>query len=194
MNSFSEIERHVIDKLENGLSPLLTYHNASHTLDMLEQSVFIAKEEGIDKDEDILLLKLGSLYHDIGFLDKYQGHEERSCEIAKDELQAFGYTTNQINIVCGLIRATKVPQNPQTQLEEIICDADLDYLGRSDFFTIGKHLCNEFIIHKIVSNERDWNLFQIRFLEEHHYFTKTSKERRQTLKQIHLQAIRKEVA
>ena len=194
MNSFSEIERHVIDKLENGLSPLLTYHNVAHTLDVLEQSIFIAKEEGIDKDEDILILKLGSLYHDIGFLDKYQGHEERSCEIAGDELQTFGYSLQQIDIICGLIRATKVPQNPLTQLEEIICDADLDYLGRPDFFTIANNLCDEFIAHKIVSNERDWNLFQIRFLEEHHYFTKTSKERREAQKQIHLQAIRDAVA
>jgi uncharacterized protein len=194
MNSFSEIERHVINKLDVGLSPHLTYHNVAHMLDVLEQTIFIAKEEGIDKEEDIILLKLGALYHDVGFLDKYQGHEESSCEIAGDELQSFGYSPQQIDIIFGLIRATKVPQNPLTHLEEIICDADLDYLGRPDFFINGKKLFNEFIIQKIVSDERDWNLFQIRFLEEHHYFTKTSIERRTAQKQIHLQAVRDAVA
>jgi uncharacterized protein len=194
MNSFSEIERHIINKLDIGLSPLLTYHNVAHMLDVLEQTIFIAKEEGIEREEDIVLLKLGALYHDVGFLDKYQGHEERSCEIAGDELQAFGYNPDQIDIIFGLIRATKVPQKPLTHLEEIICDADLDYLGRPDFFTIGKNLYDEFISQKIVSDERDWNLFQIRFLEEHHYFTKTSIERRNAQKQIHLEAIKDAVA
>ena len=193
MNSFTQIQKHVIDKLQKGLSSDLTYHNVGHTLDVLKQSIFIANAEGIDNEEDILLLKLASLYHDVGFLNKYTGHEETSCEFAEKELAAFGLNKTQIDKICGMIRATKVPQNPRTHLEEIICDADLDYLGRPDFFTIGDGLFNEFMIQKIVSNDRDWNLLQIRFLEQHHYFTKTSKKRRQRLKQIHLEAVKEKV-
>ena len=37
-----------------------------------------------------------------------------------------------------LREATKIPQTPLTKLEEIICDADLDYLGREDFFEISR--------------------------------------------------------
>jgi uncharacterized protein len=193
MNSFSKIQQHVIDKLQKGLSVDLTYHNVGHTLDVLKQSIFIANAEGVDNDEDLLLLKLASLYHDVGFLDKYTGHEERSCEIAEKELATFGLNKSQIDKICGMIRATKVPQKPQTLLEQIICDSDLDYLGRPDFFTIGQGLFNEFMDQKIVSNDRDWNLLQIRFLEEHHYFTDTSKKRRQRLKQIHLEAVKEKV-
>ena len=193
MNSFSQIQQHVIAKLQKGLSSDLTYHSVSHTLDVLTQSIFIANAEGVDDDDDLFLLKLASLYHDVGFLDKYTGHEERSCEIAEKELTAFGLSKAQIDKVCGMIRATKVPQNPHTLLEEIICDSDLDYLGRPDFFTIGKGLFNEFMKQKIVSNDRDWNLLQIRFLEEHHYFTNTSKKRRQRQKQIHLEAVKEKV-
>ena len=193
MNSFFEIQKHVLDKLKKGLASDLTYHNVGHTLDVLKQSIFIANAEGIESEEDMLLLKLASLYHDVGFLTKYTGHEETSCEIAERELPAFGLTKSQVDKICGMIRATKVPQNPHTLLEEIICDADLDYLGRPDFFTIGEGLFNEFIKQKIVSNDRDWNLLQIRFLEQHHYFTNTSKKRRQRQKQIHLEAIREKV-
>ena len=185
--------KHVIDKLQNGLSADLTYHNVGHTLDVLNQSIFIAKEEGVDKDEDLLLLKLASLYHDVGFLDKYTGHEERSCEIAEKELTGFGLTKSQIDKICGMIRATKVPQRPQTLLEQIICDSDLDYLGRPDFFKIGQGLFKEFMDQKIVTNDRDWNLLQIRFLEEHHYFTNTSIKRRQRQKQVHLEGVREKV-
>lgn len=193
MNLFSQIHKHVIDKLEKGLSPDLTYHNVAHTVDVLKQSILIANAEGVDKEEDLYLLKIASLYHDVGFLDRYTGHEERSCEIAEKELPAFGLNKSQIDKICGMIRATKVPQNPNTLLEEIICDSDLDYLGRSDFFTIGEGLFNEFKIQKFVSNDRDWNLLQIRFLEQHHYFTNTSKKRRQRQKQIHLEAVREKV-
>ncbi len=193
MNSFFQIKQHVIDKLKKGLASDLTYHNVGHTLDVLKQSIYIANAEGVEREEDMLLLKLASLYHDVGFLNKYTGHEETSCEIATKELTDFGLSKDQIDKICGMIRATKVPQKPQTLLEQIICDSDLDYLGRPDFFTIGEGLFKEFIDQKIVSNDRDWNLLQIRFLEEHHYFTNTSKKRRQQQKQIHLEAVREKV-
>jgi hypothetical protein len=93
-----------------------------------------------------------------------------------------------------MIRATKVPQQPFNVLEEVICDADLDYLGRNDFFQIGEGLFKEFLDQKIVSDEKSWNSLQVRFLENHHYFTTTAKERRQKQKQIHLDAIKDKLA
>jgi hypothetical protein len=193
MVSFSHIREHVIDKLEKGLSPALTYHNVPHTWDVLRQAENIAQEEGIKNENELLLLKVGALYHDVGFIDVYSGHEERSCELAKPELEKFGFSAKQIDKVFGLIRATRVPQQPQNLLEEILCDSDLDYLGRSDFFSIGEGLYQEFLDQKIVSNYLDWNLLQIRFLESHHYFTKTSKLRRQIQKQQHLEEIKQRV-
>lgn len=190
MPSFTHIMEHVIDKLKKGLPPNLTYHNVSHTLDVLQQVLEIAQQEGIENQECLLLLKISALYHDVGFLNIYTGHEEISCRVASEELPNFGFTTEQIEKICGMIRATKVPQQPQNLLEEIICDADLDYLGRSDFFTIGEGLYKEFTDQKFVQNYRDWNVLQVRFLESHHYFTHTSKERRQKQKQLHLQAIK----
>ncbi|MEJ7681008.1 MAG: HD domain-containing protein [Segetibacter sp.] len=190
MLSFTDIKSHIIDKLEKGLSPRLTYHNVAHTLDVLKQAVDIAKKEGIEDENDLLLLKISALYHDVGFLKIYTGHEEISCEVASAELCDFGFSKGQIEKICGMIRATKVPQQPKNFLEEIICDADLDYLGRNDFFQIGQCLFSEFLEQKIVYDERSWNSLQVRFLESHHYFTNTSKERRQKQKQIHLDAIK----
>lgn len=193
MHSFSEIQKHVMDKLLKNLPDSLTYHNIGHTLDVLKQAENIANEEGIN-GEELFLLKVSALYHDVGFLDKYIGHEERSCEIAAGELTTFGFTPEQLDKIFGMIRATKVPQQPHTRLEEIICDADLDYLGRPDFFAIAKGLYKEFIDQKIVANAREWDELQIRFLESHHYFTQTSIQRRQQLKQIHLDEVKNKVA
>lgn len=190
MLSFSEIQKHVINKLEQGLSPALTYHNISHTLDVLQHVIEIAEQEGITNEDDLLMLKVGALYHDVGFLDIYSGHEEKSCLIASAELAGYGFSKDQVEKICGMIRATKVPQKPQTRLEEVICDSDLDYLGRDDFFSIGEGLYKEFLIQKIVSNEREWNELQVRFLESHHYFTNSSKQNRQEAKQLNLEKVK----
>jgi predicted metal-dependent HD superfamily phosphohydrolase len=157
---------------------------------VLERAVDIAKMEGIKDEEELLLLQLGALYHDVGFLEVYSGHEEVSCNVARAELTDFGFSDMQIEKVAGLIRATKVPQQPQTILEQIICDADLDYLGRDDFFKIGKGLYKEFVDQNIVSDDKTWNLLQVRFLESHHYFTNTSIKLRQEQKQKHLDIIK----
>jgi uncharacterized protein len=193
MELFVQIKEHVVNKLKEGLAESLTYHNLDHTLDVLDQALEIAGKEKITNPEDLLLLKVSALYHDVGFLDTYSGHEERTCVIAAEELTCFGFNPTQVDMVMGMIRATKVPQTPQNQLEEIICDADLDYLGRSDFFKIGDGLYQEFLDQQIVTNEQQWDMLQVRFLESHRYFTKSSLQRRQEKKMQHLKAIKERV-
>jgi hypothetical protein len=188
--SFPDLQQHVLARLEQGLSPLLTYHSVAHTLDVLTQVEAIAKEEAVTDEEEVLLLKAGALYHDTGFLETYQQHEEKGVEIAKVELPQFGFTTTQVNTICSLIMATKIPQNPETKLQQIMCDADLDYLGRSDFFEIGNNLYLEFLRYGVVTNEVEWNQLQVRFLESHRFFTLFSKSNREAQKQIHLNMIR----
>jgi uncharacterized protein len=189
MLSFSDIKSEVIGKLEKGLSPALTYHNVAHTLDVLKHVIEISQQEGVN-EEELLLLKVSALYHDIGFLYVYSGHEEKGCAMAATELPGFGFSFDQIEKICGMIRATKVPQEPKTRLEEIICDSDLDYLGREDFFKTGEGLYKEFLVQNIVADERDWNMLQVKFLESHHYFTNSSTNNRQQVKQLNLEKVK----
>ncbi|MGV3588462.1 MAG: HD domain-containing protein [Adhaeribacter sp.] len=193
MEIFPRIKQHVLQKLKTGLPKNLTYHNLGHTLDVLEQACVIAQHENITNRDDLLLLQVSALYHDMGFLKTYTGHEEKSCAMATADLTYFGFSPEQINRVNGMITATRVPQTPLNKLEEIICDADLDYLGRDDFYRIAAGLYLEFLEQGIVKNEQDWDLLQIRFLESHRYFTKSSLQRRQAKKLAHLQAIKERV-
>jgi hypothetical protein len=86
--------------------------------------------------------------------------------------------------------ATKIPQTPHSRLEEIICDADLDYLGRPDFFPISDSLYEEVKIKGWVTDKREWNIKQVAFFRSHHYFTATSKKLREGEKQKHLEMIK----
>jgi hypothetical protein len=177
-------------KLLHGLSKNLIYHNVDHTKDVVSQSERIAIAENINDPEDIFHLKVAGIYHDSGYLHAYMGHEEVSCELAKAELPLFELCSGEIEIICGLIMATKVPQTPRNRLEEIICDADLDYFGREDFFEKAGLLFLELKAVGMISTENEWNVRQEKFLSSHQYFTSASKRLREPVKQQHLKTIR----
>ena len=110
--------------------------------------------------------------------------------MAKEILPAYGLNAEQVETIANMIKATRIPQSPATQLEKILCDADLDYLGRDDFYEIGGRLLEELKTQGVVETEREWNLVQKTFLESHRYHTKFSKETRENKKQQHLEEIR----
>ncbi len=184
---------YALQQLLDGLSPLLTYHGRHHTLDVYQTAVEYAHLEGVS-GEDLKLLRTAAAFHDIGFIDTYRGHETRGCEIVRAVLPGFHYAPDQIERICGLIMATQLPQTPHNHLEEIICDCDLDYLGRADFYPIGATLFAEFKVQGIVQTEEDWNRLQVNFLTQHRYFTQTANRLRQPLKEQHLAEIKRVVA
>ena len=183
MININNIRDHIISTLNSRLPKALTYHNTHHTLDVTKQCLSIAKEEGIIDEQILAELEIASLYHDTGFLFVYDGHEARGCEIARAELPSFGLGEPAIENICSLIMATKVPQMPNNHLQKIICDADLDYLGRTDFFTTGNHLRIELIAYHLIGDNHDWEERQLEFLQNHQYFTYTSRLKRDPAKQ-----------
>ncbi len=191
---FTVISAHILEKLRRGLSPALTYHSVFHSEDVLNQVVRIAGSEHITEGEELFLLKTAALYHDTGFMFTYKGHEEKSCEIAEEYLPGLGVTAPQLQRITGLIRATRIPQLPENHLEEILCDADLDYLGRDDFYSIGATLFREMKAYRIVRDEKEWNRIQADFLSSHLYFTKTSIRLRNEKKLQRLEELRQVLA
>lgn len=182
MVNITAIRNHVMLMLNAGLSRALTYHNIHHTLDVAVQCLAIAKAEGIKDRQKLQELQVAALYHDTGFMYIYQEHEKKSCEIAREQLPGFGLSEKAIENICGLIMATRVPQTPLDELQKIICDADLDYLGRPDFFETGDKLRLELITYKLITGENDWEERQLDFLQTHQYFTKTSRQKRSPAK------------
>lgn len=179
----------ILEILKRDLPAHLKYHNLGHTLDVCAQSAFIAGQEGVTGHELDLLL-VAAAYHDSGYLHQRKDHEDISCDIARDSLIKFSYSNADIETICSIIMATKLPQNPNSLLEEIICDADMDYLGRDDFFEIGDGLYQEMLHAGVVSDKREWNLLQLVFLQDHHYFTNTSKRNREQKKQENINALK----
>lgn len=170
----------------------MSYHNYEHTRDVIDAAARIAREEKVP-EHDLLLVKTAAIFHDVGYIFIRTGHEEKSCSIAKEMLSANGISSTDIDKVCDLIMATKVPQMPKDKLEEIICDADLDYLGRGDYFRISEKVFHEFKHYGIVKDEKEWKQMQIKFFESHHYFTESSLKSRNKQKEENLRLIKQEI-
>lgn len=186
---FEALKENIITQLKSHLLPGLFYHSHEHTLDVLNASERIGQAEKIS-DAEMLLLKTAALLHDSGYLFTAKNHEENSCRIARLVLPQHDFTNEDVDTICDLIMATKVPHQPQNKLAEILCDADLDYLGRKDFSDLSQKLFEEMSMFAKVKDIDEWNEMQISFFEKHTYFTETSRRLRDTLKEKHLQDIR----
>jgi uncharacterized protein len=192
--NYSAAKQFILNKLRFGLSEHLHYHGLHHTLDVLDVAGDLCVSEKINKHQT-LLVKTAALFHDSGFVTNvHTNHELASCEIAREALPDFGYLETEIDIICGMILATKIPQSPSNILEEIICDADLDYLGRKDFEKIGNTLFEELKAYNILHDLTTWNKLQVSFLSNHTYFTRTNKGQREKMKRKHLFSIETLVA
>jgi uncharacterized protein len=189
MSRVDQAGKYVLNRMSKELDGDLFYHNVPHVLDVLQAAEMIGKLERIS-DTDMELLKVAALFHDSGFLVSPENHEKYGCDIAMEYLPKIGFTEDEIEVICNLIMATKVPQSPRCHLEKIICDADLDYLGREDFFTTGNNIFREFQARNLVADMRDWNELQVKFLTAHNYFTATSIRLRSERKAEHLQKIK----
>ncbi len=174
--------------LMNHLPKDYTYHTIHHIRDVVVQSERIAKKEKINK-EDIADLKLAAWLHDVGYIWEPGRHEGRGAEYATTVLNAMDFPAKKINKITGMIMATKIPQSPKNILEQIICDADLDYLGREGYEENSLLLLQELRLKKNVT-ENDWIKIQDQFLTKHSYFTKTSNTTRNKLKATVLATIK----
>lgn len=187
-------KQYILARMQSELSNQLHYHGLHHTLDVLRVAKTLCESEGVN-GRNATLVKTAALYHDCGFVkNKHAGHEYEGCLIARAVLPGYGYTPEDIEAICGMIMATKIPQSPTNLLEEIICDADLDYLGRDDFYPIGSTLFEELEAYHLISGEHAWNRLQVSFLTAHSFHTRTNRLLREPVKQQYLEELKGLVA
>ena len=185
---FTDIQEIILDKLEMDLPGHLFYHNVKHTVDVVTEVELIGWAEGCS-DEEVLLLKTAALFHDAGHIVAYDNHEYYGTQIAREMLPEYNYSSEQIDRICSIIMSTKLPPKPTNLLENIICDSDLDYLGRSDFVPVSNTLYEELKAQNKMGSLNDWNKMQVKFISGHQYFTKTARSLREVNKQQQIERI-----
>jgi uncharacterized protein len=182
--------KYALKRLETELASYLYYHSAAHTRDdVVPAAERLAQLEHVN-GENLLLLRTAAFFHDIGFVEQPQNHEKISARIAGEVLPQFGYQSEQIRTIQSLILATQLPHVPESLLEAILADADLDSLGREDFMARSQALRDEQQAFGITVNDKDWYQAQIKFLTEHKYFTQSAKTLRDGQKSQNIQQLR----
>jgi uncharacterized protein len=185
MHVFQELYKDVFNILRTRLPAYLTYHTPEHTAHVIEKAELISHEENVN-GRDLYLIKVAALFHDIGFIRQAKNHEEIGCEICSLKLVRYNFSTEEIQRVCGMIMATKIPQQPTNLFEKIVADADLEYLGTDQFYPISQNLFNEFRHYDPHLTAGRFNELQINFMRKHHYHTDYCIANREEMKQKHL--------
>ncbi len=175
--AYKKIEHFLLENLPKNYS----YHSIEHIRDVVKQTERIAKKEKVEKSvfQDI---KLAAWLHDVGYIWEPARHEVRGAEYATSILTEMKFPKSKISLITGMIMATKIPQSPKNHLEQILCDADLDYLGRDDYALNSNNLLQELELTKKLK-AKDWLQIQEKFLRAHSYFTPTSQKLRNKIKQ-----------
>jgi len=170
--TLEKAKQFVLARYAKDQDPSLLYHNSKHTLDVVKHTTKIATHYQLS-DEDFFIVVTAAWFHDSGYtaLNK-DGHENRSAGIASDFLKQEEVSDSIIEKVKACILSTKMPQNPNSQLEQILCDADLYHLGTDEFSDYSKLLRKEIeITENRQIDKHQWREKNIELLSTHQYFT-----------------------
>lgn len=185
---FERLSKDIFAFLEGNLDQKIVYHTIDHTREIIENTIKLAHAENIT-GKDFSLLKTAALMHDLGYTQTHIEHEEISCQLSKKWLPKYGYSNEDIDIINSMIMSTRIPQTPGNLLGEVLCDADLYYLGGEDYFEKAELLYSEMKQLKTLENESQWLQLQIDFLTSHSFFTKTGKKTREPGKRKNLKSL-----
>jgi predicted metal-dependent HD superfamily phosphohydrolase len=103
------------------------YHNVRHVADCLRELAPVRPA-----CQDALAVEAALLFHDYEYHPARHDNEERSAEEAAMALRAIGWGAERIEVVRGLILATKHAAAPATPDAAIVVDVDLSILGKDE--------------------------------------------------------------
>lgn len=182
-------EDYIKNLFKDRLSSAYTYHNLEHTIQVVDKIKILTKEENVGP-EDTENLILAGWFHDLGYVDDADNHEEESRKIASDFLKQHRFPEERIAKIGELILATDKFYKPKNHLEEIIKDADMYHLASDDYFRICENLRQEIKeVHHQKFSKLKWAELNISFFAKHQFYTKFAKENWQPEKEKNVEKI-----
>lgn len=162
---------YVFKLFKSQLSRKLVYHNYRHTIETVNEARDLGEMQQLPPDEleDLLL---AAWFHDTGYVNTYDGHEEESVRFAREWLEQHNHPQERIERIAECIHATRHTVEPTTMLQELLVDADMSNIGKESFFSTAELLRVEWEIYKDKSfSDREWAQFQMDFLLSTTFYT-----------------------
>ncbi|MEO0733860.1 MAG: Pycsar system effector family protein [Bacteroidota bacterium] len=171
------VEAHVEKYITEEVDTTFVYHNFQHTCAVVEAATELADRYEVNEDERLAII-LAAWFHDTGYAEGWEDHEERGVINATTWLAAQGVDDPElIDHVAGAIRATKMDTQPQNFLEQIVADADLSHLGDLSYWDRCGRVRQELALtREMVMSDQEWIDFELGFMLNHEYHTEAARE------------------
>ncbi len=187
------VDQYIRELFRDELPQGIKYHNSDHTFHPTKGVVAVANNLALSEDiseNDRELLITAAYFHDTGYIREYEKNEPIASRMAGRILKLIGYEPEEIEKIQKMILATDPEIEPKTHGEKIICDADLDNLGRDDFFRMDEKLREGRRLRGIdVSDDAIWYRSSLEFLNKHHYYTESQRKLREKGKQKNMKRL-----
>jgi predicted metal-dependent HD superfamily phosphohydrolase len=181
------VDRYIRDLFRDELPDGIKYHDADHTLHPTRGVVAIANSIAVTEnisEHDRELLIVAAYFHDTGYIREYEKNEPIAARMAGRILKLIGYLPEEIEKIQKMILATGLACEPESHVEKILCDADLDHLGREDFFELDGKLREGRRIRGLdVSDDAKWYKGTLEILKKHKFYTRSQKKLREKQKE-----------
>ena len=184
-----EARRFSEEILQNKLPEILCYHCIEHTHEVVKAAKMIGEGMGLHPDQ-LEVVELAAWFHDLGYCEVVENHEEVSANIALSFLESQDFSNERSAQVVGCIMATKMPQSPKNEMEAVLCDADLAHLGTAQYIQKSELLKKEIeLLNGKTISEKDWLIGNVDFISNHKYFTNVAKGKLKPIKERHLKEV-----
>jgi predicted metal-dependent HD superfamily phosphohydrolase len=188
-----KVDQYIRALFKDELPGVIKYHDANHTLHPVRGVVAVANRIAISEnisEHDRELLIAAAYFHDTGYIREYDKNEPIAARMAGRILQLIGYKPKEIEKIQKIILATDLARKPKTHAEKILCDADLDNLGREDFFELDAKLREGRRIRGLdVNDDLKWYKGTLEVMKNHHYYTESQIKLREEKKQKNIKQL-----
>ena len=187
------VDQYIRELFKDELPDGIKFHDANHTLHPTRGVVAVANRIAISEnicDHDRELLIAAAYFHDTGYIREYDKNEPIAARMAGRILKLIGYKPGEIEKIQTMILSTDLDREPETHVEKILCDADLDNLGREDFFKLDGKLREGRRARGLnVSDDAKWYQATLEILKKHQYYTESQKKLRAKGKQKNIKKL-----
>ena len=187
------VDQYIRDLFRDELPDGIKYHDADHTLHPKRGIVAVANDIALDEnisEQDRELLITAAYFHDTGYIREYDKNEPIAARMAGRILKLIGYEPSEIEKIQSMILSTDLAVEPTTHVEKILCDADLDHLGRKDFLELDGRLREGKSARGLdVSDDEKWYKGTLALIKNHKFYTESRKKLREKEKQENIQKL-----
>ncbi len=188
-NLLLDVESYAVNFITRNISKDYAFHDLQHTISVVEAAHKIGKSMDLN-EASLEILQIAAWFHDMGYDQGREGHEERGCEYVANFLRPFNYPADKLEKIQNCIRATHLNHPAKTELEKIICDADLSHLGRRNYWDRCDLIRQEIATTRdTVMTDEEWVSFELGFMQAHSFNTPIAQELYGNRKIKHIQKL-----